>query len=141
MKSLHELHQSGTFLLVNIHDVASAAIAQHVGAEALGTTSAGYAYASGRRDGTQAISRSEFVDHTAQVCAAVDIPVSVDAENGWGHEPEDVAETIRLLHEAGAAGASIEDWSGDERSASTNEPKRLPASKPPSMPRRTSTTS
>jgi 2-methylisocitrate lyase-like PEP mutase family enzyme len=43
----------------------------------------------------------------------VDVPVSVDAENGWAADPEGVAESIRLLAEAGAAGASIEDWSGD----------------------------
>lgn len=125
MKGLRELHQSGTFLLVNVHDAASAAIAAHVGAEALGTTSAGYAYSTGRRDGAQAISRNEFVDHTAQICSVADLPVSVDAENGWGHEPEEVAETVRLLAQAGAAGASIEDWSGDPTIGFYERPKAV----------------
>jgi len=112
-KTLHKLHQDGTFLLVNVHDVGSAALAQAAGAEALGTTSAGHAYTVGVRDAAGALSRDASVERAAQICAAVDIPVSVDGENGWGHEPESVAETVRLLAEAGAAGVSIEDWSGD----------------------------
>jgi len=61
------------------------------------------------------LSRDQSLERAAQICAAVDIPVSIDAENGWGHSPEEVAETIRLLIECGAAGASIEDWSGDPK--------------------------
>jgi len=113
MKTLHELHTEGTFLLVNVHDIGSALLAQHAGAEALGTTSAGHAYSIGRPDAVGALSRQESIDRAAEISAAVNIPVSVDAENGWGHRPEDVAETIELLAQAGVAGASIEDWSGD----------------------------
>lgn len=113
MKSLHELHQSGTFVLVNVHDVGSAVLAEAAGAEALGTTSGGHAYTIGRPDAVGAISQDESIERVAAICAAVTIPVSVDAENGWGHSPEEVASTIRALHAAGAAGASIEDWSGD----------------------------
>jgi 2-methylisocitrate lyase-like PEP mutase family enzyme len=108
-----ELHQSGTFLLVNVHDAGSAVVAQAAGAVALGTTSSGFAWSIGRPDAAGAVSRDEVVGHVSTICRAVDIPVSVDAENGWAHEPEGVAETIRVLAEAGAAGASIEDWSGD----------------------------
>jgi 2-methylisocitrate lyase-like PEP mutase family enzyme len=39
--------------------------------------------------------------------------VSADLENGFGVEPEVVAETIRLTAEAGAVGGSIEDYSSD----------------------------
>jgi 2-methylisocitrate lyase-like PEP mutase family enzyme len=112
-RRLFDLHQSGTFVLVNVHDVGSAAIAQHAGAQALGTTSGGHAYSIGRRDAAGELSREESIERASEICAAVDIPVSVDAENGWGHEPEDVAETVRLLIECGLAGASIEDWSGE----------------------------
>ena len=109
----YKLHQSGTFVLVNVHDVGSALLAEAAGAKALGTTSGGIAYTLGKKDALGAVSRSESIEHAAQICAAVDIPVSIDAENGWAHRPEDVAETIRLLIDCGAAGASIEDWSGD----------------------------
>ncbi len=112
-KSLHDLHQTGTFVLVNVHDAGSAALAAAAGAEALGTTSGGHAYTIGRRDAAGAIGREEAIARVTEICSTVDIPVSVDAENGWGHGPHDVARTIERLVEAGAAGASIEDWSGD----------------------------
>jgi 2-methylisocitrate lyase-like PEP mutase family enzyme len=107
------LHTAGTFVLVNVHDPGSAVIAQAAGAVALGTTSSGHAYSLARRDARGALSRDESIERVREICAVVDIPVSVDAENGWGTRPDDVADTIRLLPEAGAAGASIEDWSGD----------------------------
>lgn len=113
MKSLRELHQTGTFVLVNVHDAGSAALAAAAGAEALGTTSGGHAYTIARRDAAGAISREESIARVAEICSTVDVPLSVDAENGWGHNPEEVAKTVELLIEAGAAGASIEDWSGD----------------------------
>jgi 2-methylisocitrate lyase-like PEP mutase family enzyme len=109
----YKLHQSGTFVLVNVHDVGTALLAEAAGAKALGTTSGGIAYTSGKKDAVGALTRSQSIEHEAQICAAVDIPISIDAENGWGHSPEAVAETIRLLVDCGAAGASIEDWSGD----------------------------
>jgi 2-methylisocitrate lyase-like PEP mutase family enzyme len=42
----------------------------------------------------------------------VDLPVSADLENGFGDEPDTVAETIRLAATTGLAGASIEDSTG-----------------------------
>ena len=109
----HALHQEGTFLLVNVHDAGTATLAEAAGAVAVGTTSSGHAYSIGRRDAEGALSKGEAIGRAAEICAAVDIPVSVDAENGWGHTPEDVSATIAELADIGAAGASIEDWSGD----------------------------
>jgi 2-methylisocitrate lyase-like PEP mutase family enzyme len=109
-----DLHQSGTFLMVNVHDVGAAAVAEAAGAVALGTTSGGHAWGLGRRDGVGALLREEVLEQAAAICSMVGIPLSVDAENGWGHSPEEVAETIRLIASTGAAGASIEDWSGDD---------------------------
>jgi 2-methylisocitrate lyase-like PEP mutase family enzyme len=43
---------------------------------------------------------------------ATDLPVSADFENGFGDDPETVAETIRLAAEAGLAGCTIEDATG-----------------------------
>lgn len=111
--NFQELHRSGTFLLINVHNAGAARIAEAAGAVALGTTSSGHAGTLARRDGVGAVSRSEALRRAEQICAAVQIPVSIDAENGWGHEPESVAQTIRDLADVGAAGASIEDWSSD----------------------------
>jgi len=114
-RELKRLHQADTFVLVNVHDVGTALLAQAAGANALGTTSGGHAYTVGAKDGAGALTRDQSLERATQICAAVDIPVSIDAENGWGHSPEEVAETVRLLIECGAAGASIEDWSGDPK--------------------------
>ena len=42
-------------------------------------------------------------------CGALTVPVSGDLENGYGHAPQQVAETVTLAAEAGLAGGSIED--------------------------------
>ncbi len=76
------MHQSGTFVLVNVHDPGRAVIAQAAGAVALGTTSSGHAYSLARRDARGALGRDESIEQVCQICAAVDVPVSVDAENG-----------------------------------------------------------
>ena len=106
------LHQGGTFVLVNVHDACSAAIAESAGAVALGTTSSGHAHSLARRDAAGALTKSEALGRAEEICATVSVPVSIDAENGWGHAPEDVEATINDLVDIGASGASIEDWSG-----------------------------
>lgn len=98
------LHQDGTFVIPNPWDVGSALILQSLGFRALATTSSGLAASLGKLD--QQVTRDELVAHVAAVTAAVDVPVNVDAERGY----DDVALTIRLLAEAGAAGVSIEDY-------------------------------
>jgi 2-methylisocitrate lyase-like PEP mutase family enzyme len=60
------------------------------------------------------IGRDDALAHARAVVAAVQVPVSADLENGFGHTPEQVAETIRLAAETGVAGGSIEDATGDE---------------------------
>lgn len=104
----HELHRDGTFVLPNPWDVASARILAGLGFPALATTSAGFAASLGRTD--YSVTRDELVAHAGQLAAAVDVPVSVDAENGLDDSPEGVATTVTLLGESGAAGFSIEDW-------------------------------
>ncbi len=84
-----------------------------LGYEALATTSAGLAFALGRRDSERAVTRDETLANAAAIVAATDLPVSADLENGFGDAPETVAETIRLSAETGIVGASIEDASGD----------------------------
>ncbi len=56
--------------------------------------------------------RDEVMGHAAAVVAATDLPVSADLENGFGDDPAQVADTVRLAVEAGLAGCSIEDFTG-----------------------------
>jgi len=104
-----ELHaRDQLFVMPNPWDVGSARILAAIGFEALATTSAGLAWVLGKLD-TQ-VTRGELVDHVAEIAPATDLPLSVDSERCYPDEPGGVAETVRLLGEAGAAGCSIEDW-------------------------------
>jgi 2-methylisocitrate lyase-like PEP mutase family enzyme len=105
----HELH-AGTrlFVMPNPWDVGSARLLESLGFEALATTSSGFAASLGRLD--QHVSRDELVAHVAAITAATSVPLNVDSENCFPDAPGGVAETVRLLREAGAGGCSIEDY-------------------------------
>lgn len=107
-RALHE--RDHAFIIPNPWDIGSARILAHMGFEALATTSMGYAFSVGRRDGR--VTRDEVLTHAAEIVGATPLPVSADLENCFADEPEGVAETIRLAGKTGLAGGSIEDFSG-----------------------------
>ena len=111
-RALHE--GPGAFIMGNVWDAGSARIVAGLGFEAVATSSGAFAGTLGRADGD--VSRDEALAHARAVTAAVDLPVSADYENGFGHAPDYVAETIRLAAETGLVGCSIEDWAGNEAS-------------------------
>ncbi len=107
------LHERGrAFVIPNPWDVGSACLLEHLGFEALATTSAGFAFTTGRPD--HGVTRDEMLAHVASIVSAVTLPVSVDLAKGFADAPAAVAETIRLTAEAGASGGSIEDSTGRE---------------------------
>lgn len=109
------LHQRpGAFVIPNPWDAGSARLLGTLGFEALATTSAGFAFSIGRRDSEGGLSRAETLANARAIVEATDLPVSADLENGFGHAPEDCAETIRAASAIGLAGGSIEDASGDD---------------------------
>jgi 2-methylisocitrate lyase-like PEP mutase family enzyme len=95
------------FIIPNPWDVGTARMLAKLGFEALATTSAGFAFSSGLLDNQ--VGRESMLAHVAEIAAATDLPVSADLENGFGDDPETVAETIRLAAATGIAGGSIED--------------------------------
>ena len=112
-RRFRRLHEDGTFLMPNAWDAGSALLLESAGFEAIGTTSAGIAYALGKADATGALSIDEALEETARIAGAVSIPVNVDAENGYGDTPEAVADCILRCIDAGAVGAGIEDYTRD----------------------------
>jgi 2-methylisocitrate lyase-like PEP mutase family enzyme len=104
--ALHDRRK--TLLLPNAWDVASARIFEQAGFPAVGTSSAGVAFALGYPDG-QKISRGEMLDVVRRIAAAVRVPVTADVEAGYGEAPEAVAETAREVLAAGAVGMNLED--------------------------------
>ena len=108
---LHE--RAGAFVIPNPWNAGTARILTALGFEALGTTSAGYAFAVGRRDSSADLTRDGILANAKEIVEATDLPVSADLEDGFGRSPEMCAETIRLASETGLAGGSIEDSTGD----------------------------
>lgn len=102
------LHQrEGTFIIPNPYDAGTARLLEQLRFEALATTSSGYAFTQGRRDG--GLAREQALAGVRFIVEATELPVSADLENGFGDAPEMAAETIRLAAEAGAVGGSVED--------------------------------
>ncbi|MEE9320646.1 MAG: isocitrate lyase/phosphoenolpyruvate mutase family protein [Granulosicoccus sp.] len=114
-KEFLSLHQrDGIFIMPNAWSVGSACLLEDAGFKAIATTSAGIAFDAGLPDYTGALNREDALAVTAQITSAIELPVSADAENGYGHTPEAVAETIRLCADTGCVGAGIEDYSSDK---------------------------
>jgi 2-methylisocitrate lyase-like PEP mutase family enzyme len=108
-RALHA--REGAFIIPNPWDRGSARLLQQAGFEALATTSAGCAFSLGVCDSR--VGRERMLAHVRELASTTDLPLSVDLENGFGHDPETVAETIRMTAGAGAVGGSIEDATGD----------------------------
>jgi 2-methylisocitrate lyase-like PEP mutase family enzyme len=104
-----ELHaRPQVFVMPNPYDVGSAKMLAHAGFEALATTSAGFAWTLGIDDGD--VTFDQLLDHVRAVSSAVDVPLNVDSERLFAEDLDGVAANVRRIHEAGAAGCSIEDW-------------------------------
>ena len=107
-EAFRSLHEGEPFVIPNPWDAGSARVLEALGFSALATTSSGFAFTLGRRDG--AVTLDEVCEHVAALDAATGLPVSADLENGYGAEPEAAALAITRAAGAGAVGGSIEDW-------------------------------
>lgn len=103
------LHVDGTFIMPNPWDRGSARILEEMGFAALATTSSGFGRAIGKED--HQVTRSELVKHVRELADMSTLPLNVDSERLYPDDPGGIAETVRMLAEAGAAGCSIEDYS------------------------------
>src|SRR4051794_37767397 len=103
---LRSLQRPGApLLLPNAWDVATARAVVAAGFPVVATTSGGVAAALGYED-HEAAPADEMLAAAARIAASVDVPVTVDAEAGYGMEP---AELVAALRSAGAAGFNLED--------------------------------
>ncbi|MDX2032332.1 MAG: isocitrate lyase/phosphoenolpyruvate mutase family protein [Blastocatellia bacterium] len=103
--------QEGAFVIANAWDAGSARLLAELGFSALATSSGASANVLGRCDGQ--VTRDEALSMARSIVLATNLPVSADLEKGFADAPADVAETIRLAADAGLAGCSIEDATGD----------------------------
>lgn len=103
---LRSLHRAGTpLLLPNAWDAATAKAVVAAGFPVVATTSWGVAAALGYEDHEGAPAQEMFAA-AARISRCVDVPVTVDAEAGYGMEPEAL---VAALRDAGAAGCNLED--------------------------------
>jgi 2-methylisocitrate lyase-like PEP mutase family enzyme len=107
---LRSLHVPGEpLLLPNAWDVASARAVVAAGFPVVATTSAGVAAALGYED-HQGAPAGEMLAAAERMVRGVDVPVTVDAEAGYGME---AAELVAALRRIGAAGCNLEDTDHD----------------------------
>lgn len=111
IRTFHELHRSGCFVIPNPWDLGSARLLAQLGFPALATTSSGFAWSLGRRDNH--VSLDETLAHLRAICRGVDVPVNADFEGGFAAAPEAVATNVSAATTTGVAGLSIEDATGD----------------------------
>jgi 2-methylisocitrate lyase-like PEP mutase family enzyme len=105
--AFHALHAEGCFVIPNPWDAGSAKYLKSMGFKALASTSAGFAWSIGKAD--TKVTRDEVLEHLTSLCAATELPVNADFENGYADDPEGVAANVRLAAATGVAGLSIED--------------------------------
>lgn len=92
-------------MLPNVWDAASAKVVVAAGFSVVATTSAGIASSLGYED-HQGAPAAEMFDAAARIGKSVDVPLTVDAEAGYGMTPGGL---VHELLEIGAAGCNLED--------------------------------
>jgi 2-methylisocitrate lyase-like PEP mutase family enzyme len=107
-RALHERPEP--FVVPNPWDPGTARLLAGLGFEALATTSLGVSNMLGRTRATA----GEIIDNCREICAATPLPVTADLENGFSDDPGEAAWLIEDAYAAGAVGASIEDFTGEE---------------------------
>jgi 2-methylisocitrate lyase-like PEP mutase family enzyme len=107
--AFHRLHYDQTpLMLPNAWDFASAAAFARAGFPAIGTTSLGVAAGRGVPDGA-GLTLTDTIDLATRL-VRLDLPITVDVEDGYGQNPPELA---AQLWEIGVAGVNLEDGRGD----------------------------
>lgn len=118
--ALRALHVPGRpLVLPNVWDAFGARLVAEAGFPVVATSSAAVAQSLGFSD-HEGAPADEMLAAASRIAKAVDVPVTVDAEAGYGLAPTELVE--RLL-DAGASGCNIEDTNhatGKPRVASEN---------------------
>lgn len=113
IEKFRALHQSGCFVLPNPWDAGTARYLQHLGFEAVATTSAGFAFSRALPDSVSTMPLDLVLAHVRDIVEATTLPVNADFQNCYAHDPEGVAANVSRCIATGVAGLSIEDATGD----------------------------
>ena len=107
--TFRQLHTHATpLLLVNAWDAASAILFQQQGASAVATSSAALAWSLGYADGNK-LPRQELLAAIRRIVRVLEVPLTVDMEDGYGDSPAEVAALVAEVAACGVAGINLED--------------------------------
>jgi 2-methylisocitrate lyase-like PEP mutase family enzyme len=107
--AFRDLHAPGAILILpNAWDAGSARIIEECGAAAIATTSSGLSWSRGYPDGNRLPTKT-LAAAVAEIARAVRVPVTADVEAGYSDDPEQVAEVVAAVIDAGAVGINLED--------------------------------
>ena len=102
-------HQDKEILvLLNSWDIGSSKLIEACGYKAIATTSMGIAASLGYPD-CQVITLSEMIQAITGIVNAVQAPVSVDIEAGYGNNLNEIIDSVKKIIATGIVGINIED--------------------------------
>lgn len=110
-----DLLNSGEFIVApGVYDGYSLRLVAHAGFKTAATSGAAVSNALLGIADIGVMGLRENVDHCRNLARCVDIPLTADADNGYGN-PINVHHTVQLFEEAGVAGVNIEDQVAPKR--------------------------
>lgn len=95
-------------VLLNSWDIGSSKLIEACGYKAVATTSMGIAASLGYPD-SQVIQLSEMLECITGIANAVQVPVTVDIEAGYGNNINEIIESVKKIIATGIVGINIED--------------------------------
>jgi 2-methylisocitrate lyase-like PEP mutase family enzyme len=105
---LHYHHDKEILVLLNSWDVGSSKLVQACGYKVIATTSMGIAASLGYPD-SQVIQLSEMIEAITRIVSAVQVPVTVDIEAGYGNDLNKIVDSVKEIIATGIVGINIED--------------------------------
>ena len=100
-------------MLPNPWDAGTARYLEHLGFEAVATTSAGFAFSRALPDSVSAMPVDLVLAHVREIVEATTLPVNADFQNCYADDPEGVAANVTRCIATGVAGLSVEDATAD----------------------------
>jgi 2-methylisocitrate lyase-like PEP mutase family enzyme len=101
-------HDKEILVLLNSWDIGSSKLIEASGYKAIATTSMGIAASFGYPD-CQVIQLSEMIQVITGIVNAVQVPVTVDIEAGYGNNLQEIIDSVKEIIATGIVGINIED--------------------------------
>lgn len=101
-------HDSEILVLLNSWDIGSSKLVEACGYKAIATTSMGVAASLGYPD-CQVIQLQEMMTAIRGIVNAVQVPVTVDIEAGYGNTLDEIVDSVQQIIATGIVGINIED--------------------------------